>query len=156
MAAFEVGEEGGEAGGCCCWKEGGFVRWGGEKVEEGGEEEAGGFLFWGEAEELGVEGDNFLFFFQTFANEGGFKGELPNCEENVVEELEADAETGVCGCADTAAAVVEGRVAVSRYPNCRAEDFDERLYSLLALVPEHFAGLLRSQQRGIFLYGYVL
>lgn len=61
VAGFEVGEEGGETGGGGEGEEGGAVLGGGEEVEEGGEEEAGGFFLRREAEELGVEGEDFLF-----------------------------------------------------------------------------------------------
>ena len=61
VAAFEVGEEGGEAGGCGDWKKAGTVGGGREEVEESGEEEPGCFFFWGETKELGVKGYYFLF-----------------------------------------------------------------------------------------------
>lgn len=54
VAAFEVLEEGGEAGGYGEGEEGGAGGGGGEEVEEGGEEEARGFFFGGEAQEVGV------------------------------------------------------------------------------------------------------
>lgn len=61
MAGFEVGAEGGETDGGCDGDEGVAVGGRGEEVEEGGEEEAGGFFFGGEAEQLGVEGEDLLF-----------------------------------------------------------------------------------------------
>lgn len=61
VAAFEVAEEGREAGGCSKGEEGVAVLGGSEEVEEGGKEEAGCFLFRGEAEDLGVESEDFLF-----------------------------------------------------------------------------------------------
>ena len=45
MAGFEIGEEGRETDGCCDGEEGGPVLGRVEEVEEGGEEDACGFLF---------------------------------------------------------------------------------------------------------------
>lgn len=61
VAAFEVREEGGEADGDGGGEEDGSVGGWGEEVEEGREKEAGGFFFGGEAEEVGVEGEDFVF-----------------------------------------------------------------------------------------------
>ena len=115
VAGFQVGVVGGEADCGCDGEEGGFVGWGREEVHEGGEEEAGSFFFGGEPEELGVEGEDLLFFFEAFGHEGGFEAELPEGQEDVVEELDSDAaaETDFGGAADGAAAVEEGGVAVS-------------------------------------------
>jgi len=44
MAAFEVGEEGGETGLNCGGEEGGLV--GGDEVGEGGDEKTGSLFFW--------------------------------------------------------------------------------------------------------------
>ena len=46
---------------------------GGEKVDEGGEEEASCLFFRGEPQEGGVEGDELVFFFDAFADKGAFE-----------------------------------------------------------------------------------
>lgn len=60
VAGFEVHEESWETDGYGGGEKERLVGGGFEEVQESGEEEAGGFFFGGEAEELGVEGDDFL------------------------------------------------------------------------------------------------
>lgn len=61
MAAFEVLEKSRQARSYGYREEVGFVGWGGEEVQDSGEEEAGCFFFRGEAEKLSVEWKKFLF-----------------------------------------------------------------------------------------------
>lgn len=61
MATFEICEEGRKADRCGDGEEGRAIGARGEEVEQRGEEKAGGLLFGGEAQELGVESEDFLF-----------------------------------------------------------------------------------------------
>ena len=65
MTALEVGKEGGKASGCGDRKEGRLIGGSREQIEQGGEEDASGLLFGGEAEKLGIERDKLLFLFKT-------------------------------------------------------------------------------------------
>lgn len=91
-------------------------------------------------------------------DEGRGEGELPDCEQDVVEELEADVaseEGGVGGAADGGATGVHGTVGVSGAGG-GAEDVDEGYEGFGALLPEELAGFLSAQEGGVFLDRNVL
>ena len=60
MPAFEVREQGGQTRGDGEGEQGGAVGGGCQEVEEGREEEPGGFFFGREAQQVRVEGDDFV------------------------------------------------------------------------------------------------
>jgi hypothetical protein len=59
---------------------------------------------------LRVEGDELLLFLEAFANKGGLETELPNCEKDVIEELQTytPTETGFTSTANGASTGEEG------------------------------------------------
>jgi len=59
---------------------------------------------------LRVEGNELLLFLEAFADKGGFKTELPNCEKDVIEKLQtyAPTETGFTSTANGASTGEEG------------------------------------------------
>ena len=159
VAGFEVCKEGRETRLCCEREEESAVFLWGEQVEEGAKEEACCFFFGREAQEGRIQRHEFVVFFDTGDDERCFKAKLPDGEEDVVEELEADAaaEASIGGGADAGAAGPHGAVGVFvGGAGGGAKNGEEWGESGSALMPEELAGFLGAQQRGVFLDGDVL